>query len=186
MKIILLGNAGSGKSTLSKRLLDRQPAARLSLDQVAFREGMERRPLAESVAEVRRFIDAHAHWIIEGCYADIIEPILPACEELIFLNPGVETCVAHCRSRPWEPEKFATRKAQDTNLEALLTWVRTYETRDDNYGLSRHRALFDGFRGRKIELNDPSKYASMLGWVNLDKLSKTAENRSAKPSSHNS
>lgn len=111
MKIILLGNAGSGKSTLAKRLLDRQPAARLSLDRVAFREGVERRSLAESVAEVRRFIDAHGHWIIEGCYADIIEPILPACEELIFLNPGVEACVAHCRSRLWEPEKFATREA---------------------------------------------------------------------------
>ncbi|MBF8223648.1 AAA family ATPase [Halomonas sp. 328] len=163
MKIILLGNAGSGKSTLAKRLLDRQPAARLSLDRVAFREGVERRPLAESVAEVRHFIDAHAHWIIEGCYADIIEPILPACEELIFLNPGVEACVAHCRSRPWEPEKFATREAQDAHLEALIAWVRAYETRDDDYGLRRHRALFDGFPGRKMELDDPSKYASMLG-----------------------
>ncbi|MDC8804058.1 shikimate kinase [Halomonas pacifica] len=163
MKIILLGNAGSGKSTLAKRLHDRQPAARLSLDRVAFREGAERRPLAESVAEVWRFIDAHGHWIIEGCYADILEPILPACEELIFLNPGVEACVAHCRSRPWEPEKFATREAQDAHLEALIAWVRTYETRDDEYGLRRHRALFDGFPGRKMELDDPSKYASMLG-----------------------
>ncbi|MBH8581652.1 shikimate kinase [Bisbaumannia pacifica] len=163
MKIILLGNAGSGKSTLAKRLLDRQPAAWLSLDRVAFREGAERRPLAESVAEVRRFIDAHGQWIIEGCYADIIEPILPACEELIFLNPGVEACVAHCRSRPWEPEKFATREAQDAHLEALIAWVRAYETRDDEHGLRRHRALFDGFPGRKMELDDPSQYASMLG-----------------------
>ena len=22
---------------------------------------------------------------------------------LLFLNPGMETCVAHCRARPWEP-----------------------------------------------------------------------------------
>jgi hypothetical protein len=36
-------------------------------------------------------------------------------------------------------------------LEALLAWVREYETRDDEYGLARHRAVFEGFRGPKRE-----------------------------------
>jgi hypothetical protein len=29
--------------------------------------------------------------------------------------------------------------------------VRQYDTRDDEYGLARHRAIFDGFTGRKHE-----------------------------------
>ncbi|TLM63667.1 MAG: shikimate kinase [Deltaproteobacteria bacterium] len=161
MKVILLGNAGAGKSTLSGKLLAKQPAARLSLDEVAFQGGTERRPLQESIAEVRRFLAQHQSWIIEGCYADIIEPILAECEELIFLNPGVETCVAHCRTRPWEPEKFATIREQDENLENLIAWVRSYETRTDEYGLCRHRALFDAFQGKKREFNDPGQYESV-------------------------
>ena len=161
MKLILLGNAGAGKSTLSRRLLARQEAARLSLDEVAFDDGATRRPLQDSIAAVRRFIAGHESWIIEGCYADIIEPVLPCCEELIFLNPGVEVCVQHCRLRPWEPEKFASAQEQDANLDNLIAWVRAYETREDEYGLRRHRALFESFTGNKRELTQPSQYESV-------------------------
>ncbi|MFQ3577413.1 MAG: shikimate kinase [Verrucomicrobiia bacterium] len=161
MKVILLGNAGAGKSTLSRKLREQSPAACLSLDEVAFAGGITRRPLEESLADVREFLSRHQDWIVEGCYADLIEPILPLCDELLFLNPGPEVCEAHCRQRPWEPEKFATKREQDEHLEALLNWVRAYEIRDDEYGLKRHRAIFDGFSGRKRELNHPSQYGTV-------------------------
>jgi len=88
-----------------------------------------------------RFISVNQRWIIEGCYSDIIEPILAECEELIFLNPGVDVCIAHCRARPWEPEKFGSKEEQDENLDNLIEWVSAYEIRSDEYGLHRHRAL---------------------------------------------
>ena len=112
MKLILLGNADAGKSTLARQLMARQPATRLSLDEVAFQGGTERRPLQDSLRDVRRFIADHPSWIIEGCYADILAPVLPECEALVFLNPGVEVCVAHCRARPWEPEKSQSARLQ--------------------------------------------------------------------------
>lgn len=115
MRVILLGNAGAGKSTLSKRLNAKQPATCLSLDEVAFHDDAQRRPLQDSIADVRLFIADHDSWIIEGCYADIIEPVLDECDELIFLNPGVDVCIAHCRVRPWEPEKFSSKEEQDEN-----------------------------------------------------------------------
>jgi adenylate kinase family enzyme len=163
MRLVLLGNAGAGKSSLARRLQARQPAERLSLDAVAFEPGSsERRPLADSVAAVRRFIAAQEHWILEGCYADILEPVLEHAEELIFLNPGVEVCVAHCRARPFEPEKFATPQEQQHNLENLIAWVSAYPTRDDAYGLLQHRRIYDGFSGRKRELTHPEQYSAVL------------------------
>lgn len=159
MRIILLGNAGSGKSTLARKLLAQQAGALLSLDEVAFQAGAERRPLEDSVADLVRFIADHEHSIIEGCYADIIEPVMEHCDELIFLNPGIETCIAHCRARPWEPEKFGSAQEQEDNLHNLIEWVRAYETRTDEYGLRRHRALYDAFRGAKRELTDPDRYS---------------------------
>jgi adenylate kinase family enzyme len=161
MKAILLGNAGAGKSTLSRLMIAKKPAARLSLDEVAFRGGTERRPLKDSIEDVERWISGHSNWIIEGCYADIIEPLLVYCDELIFLNPGVEACVAHCRLRPWEPEKFNSRQAQDENLVNLIQWVRSYETRADEYGLSRHRALYESFHGKKSEFTHQSQYETV-------------------------
>lgn len=158
MRIILLGNAGAGKSTLARKLMGANLVPRFSLDEVAYAGSAERRPLADSIVDVKRFIWANESWIIEGCYADIIEPILPECDELIFLNPGVEACLAHCRARPWEPEKFNSRREQDANLENLLGWVALYETREDEYGLKRHRLLFDAFKGKKHEYRHPKEY----------------------------
>ena len=67
------------------------------------------------------------------------------------MNPGVEACVAHCHQRPWEPEKFASPEAQDAMLKQLVLWVKEYETRDDEYGLKRHRKIFEEFKGAKRE-----------------------------------
>ncbi len=161
MRLILLGNAGAGKSTLSQKLIAQQPAVCLSLDAVAFENGTKRRPLSDSIRDVKHFIATHESWIIEGCYADIIEPILPDCEELIFLNPGIDVCVAHCQVRPWEPDKFRSSQEQDENQENLIAWVRSYESRTDEYGCLRHRALYESFTGKKREFTHLSQYESL-------------------------
>jgi adenylate kinase family enzyme len=161
MKVIVLGNAGAGKSSFSKLMIEKHPAARLSMDEVAFSGSSARRPLQDSIEDVKHWMTGRSSWIIEGCYADIIESILMFCDELIFLNPGVETCVDHCRSRPWEPEKFSSRQEQDENLDNLIQWVRTYAERSDEYGLARHRALYDSFSGKKSEYTHPSLYATL-------------------------
>ena len=163
MKILLLGNAGAGKSTLASLLCGGRDLPRLSLDEVAFADGAERRPLADSVARCEQFLAGKTDWIIEGCYADILQALLPHADQLLFLNPGVDTCLAHCRQRPWEPAKFDSPEAQAAHLDFLLDWVAQYPTRSDEYGLAAHRALFDGYAGPKQELSDPADYAGAAG-----------------------
>lgn len=59
MRIILLGNAGAGKSTTARRLIGNQDIPRLSLDEIAWTEGTQRRPLEESLEKLARFLDEH-------------------------------------------------------------------------------------------------------------------------------
>ena len=159
MKLILLGNAGSGKTTMARRVMGDRDISRLSLDEIAWIDRTpQRKPLKDSLRLLHEFISANHEWIIEGCYGDLIEAALPHCAELRFLNPGVETCVAHCRARPFEPEKFATPADQETMLERLIAWVRTYEMRDDELGLKRHRQLYESFQGRKKEYTSVDSY----------------------------
>ncbi len=150
-RIVILGNAGSGKTTLACRLARERRLVHLDLDTIAWAAFGVRRPLSDSIRMMQAFQRAHPGWVIEGCYGRLIEAALPSCTELIFLNPGVEACVRHCRRRPWEPEKYASPEEQHARLETLLAWVRRYETRQDEYGLRYHRALFRRFEGTRQE-----------------------------------
>ncbi len=151
MNIILLGNAGAGKSTMAKKIMGDRHLPYLCLDDIAWNNDLERKPLDQSIAEMLSFIASHDQWIIEGCYADLIAAALPHCTELRFLNPGTDVCVAHCQNRPWEPEKFPSLEAQNAHLNFLIEWVKQYEVREDEYGLSRHREVYDRFTGNKRE-----------------------------------
>ncbi len=119
MRIILLGSAGAGKSTMARCLVQNKKIPRLSLDEIAWSEGTERKPFDESIRELEEFLGRNEQWIIEGCYSDLVEVALPQCTELHFLNPGVEVCVEHCRRRSWEPEKFSSQEEQKAVLATL-------------------------------------------------------------------
>jgi adenylate kinase family enzyme len=152
---LVIGNSGSGKSTLARELARAHELAHLDLDSVAWEpaQPLTRRAIADSLADIRGFMAERPRWVIEGCYADLLEPLLAHADALRFLNPDVEVCVAHCRARPWEPHKYASKAEQDRNLEFLLNWVREYPTRGGPLGLAAHRALFEAFTGDKLELS---------------------------------
>jgi adenylate kinase family enzyme len=164
-RVVLLGNSGSGKSTLATRLARERHLRHLDLDTLAWEPETppRRRPLDDSAREIEAFMDAGYAWVIEGCYADLLETPLPRCTRLLFLNPGVEACIANARARPWEPHKYPTREEQDANLEFLIGWIRDYETRRDEFSLAAHRALFDRFTGEKLELTSRESIAAFPG-----------------------
>jgi adenylate kinase family enzyme len=153
-KVLLFGNSGAGKSTLARQLSQREGLAHLDLDTLAWQPGMppRRRTLADSAHDVASFMAQNSSWVIEGCYSDLLELVAPECTEMLFLNPGIDACIANCRTRPWEPHKYASKAEQDANLELLVDWVRAYATRDDEFSLISHRRLFDTFPGEKLEL----------------------------------
>ena len=153
MRVVIFGNSGSGKSTLARALAERHGLPHLDLDTLAFEADSPgvRRPVEVSRSDLEGWIGGRNAWVVEGCYADLLATAIAACTRLIFLNPGVETCIANCRARPFEPHKYDSPEAQDRNLDMLIEWVRAYETRNDEYSLTQHRALFDAFEGDKVE-----------------------------------
>jgi SAM-dependent methyltransferase len=156
-RILVVGNSGSGKTTLAGALARDEGLAHLDLDTLAWlpTNPPTRRGLDDSAREIRRFTAAHGAWVVEGCYADLAGVLAGDATELIFLNPGVEACVRHCRARPWEPHKYRSREAQDASLAMLIDWVGRYPSRGDACSLDAHRALYDAFAGSKREVREP-------------------------------
>ena len=154
MRVLIFGNSGSGKSTLARKLSARHSLVLLDLDTVVWspKEFAIFRPEVEIATALDRFVRANPRWIIEGCYGLWMEYLAPSCTEMLFLNPGEETCLRHCRERPWEPHKYPNPQAQEAQRPILLEWVRGYATRSDDLSLSAHRRLFEAFGGSKKEI----------------------------------
>ena len=153
-RVVIFGNSGSGKSTLASARAHLLSCAHLDLDTVAWQTGHStptRRSLGDSEGFIAPFLAENDSWVIEGCYSDLLELVIPHCTEIVFLNPGVEVCATNCRNRPWEPHKYASSAEQNANLTMLLAWVEQYKQRTDEFSLQAHRRIFDSFVGDKQE-----------------------------------
>jgi adenylate kinase family enzyme len=157
-KILIFGNSGSGKTTLAKKLAERQGLSHFDLDSIAWlaTKSPQRRPLDESLASINSFCNINQSWVIEGCYADLIEPLCDQATQIIFMDLSTEECVSNAKNRPWEPHKYASKQQQDENIAMLIDWIHGYETRQDTFSKQAHRALYDQFYGLKkiIKSND--------------------------------
>lgn len=153
MRLLVFGNSGSGKSTLAKELALAHQLAHLDLDAIVWEPGKVgiQRPSEAISASLAAFLSGHDQWVIEGCYGELVAAASQHCTELVFLNPGLETCLEHNRKRPWEPHKYASKEAQDAMLENLQAWVAGYYERNDQWSYHAHRQIFDSFAGRKRE-----------------------------------
>jgi Adenylate kinase and related kinases len=172
MRVAVLGNSGSGKSTLARWIAGYTYAPLLDLDTVVWEPGkiaVARSPEAAR-SDLHAFCSARNHWIIEGCYASLVNTALEYSPLLIFLNPGEGQCISNCRARPWEAHKYASRAEQDGQLAFLLSWVSEYYTRDGDMALTGHQACFNAYTGRKVEVTVPPQLdppsAEVLAWLN--------------------
>jgi adenylate kinase family enzyme len=150
-RIAILGNSGSGKTTLARLLAQSSTANILDLDTVAWEPGQiaVRRDPDAAAHSVRDFCAHRSNWIVEGCYASLIQVALEFLPRLIFLDPGRIQCEANCRARPWEPHKYSSREEQDARLEFLLDWVGDYYTREGEMSWQGHMKLYDSYEGPK-------------------------------------
>jgi hypothetical protein len=146
-RVVIYGNAGAGKTMMARSL----GLPLLSLDDIAWSAAGVRTPLADSLAALERFMATHVEWVIEGCYGDLIEAAAAHCNELRFLNPGADVCIANAHNRPWEPGYCESPEEQRRLLGPLIEFIREYEHMADECGLGRHRAIFAEFKGIKRE-----------------------------------
>lgn len=108
-----------------------------------------RRPIAESKREIETFVANNEGWVIEGCYTDLLELLVPLATEIVFLNLPTASCITNAKKRLWEPHKYESKQSQDDNLSMLLDWIAQYDERTDTFSRSAHQELFDAYQGKK-------------------------------------
>jgi len=123
VRVAILGNSGSRKSVLARRLAERYGAARLDFDTVAWEPGkiaVARDPVA-AARDVESFCDANERWVLGGCSTSLVRAALRYRPHLLFLDPGVAVCQANCRADPAEVARLNALKETDPSaLPAIL------------------------------------------------------------------
>ncbi len=174
MKIVIFGNSGAGKSTLAKAISQIHNIPHLDLDTVAWKDNPIpiREDIDITINKIQGFMASSKSWIIEGCYTSLLEIASQNCDELIFLNPGISTCVSNSRWRKWEIHKYKSKEEQDLNLKMLINWIKEYQNRNDEFSLQAHQKLFNSFSNSKIELKSNLEIQEYLQNIRLYKKTK--------------
>lgn len=86
MRITIVGPAGSGKSTLSKRLGKLHNIPFFHMDQYFFNPGWVEKPIEELVSEVEEIVEQNENWVFEGNYSRTLPVRLERSTEVIFLD----------------------------------------------------------------------------------------------------
>jgi adenylate kinase family enzyme len=147
-RILVIGSAGSGKSTLSRYLGEKLSIPVIHLDRIYWKpEWVE--PGKEEWLERVRDVISEESWIIDGNYSGTLAVRLEACDTIVFLDMSRLTCLwrvlyralrYHGRSRP----DMATGCVERLDIAFLLwIWHYPYRTRPkvvsllEAYGLTR-------------------------------------------------
>jgi len=99
MRIQIMGYSGSGKSTLAIKLANHFGLKCLHLDNVQFYGDWQERDKQEQQNIVKRFLDEHEDWVIDGNYLDIAPERFSLSDITIFLGYNRFYCYRMCLAR---------------------------------------------------------------------------------------
>jgi hypothetical protein len=109
----------------------REGLAHLDLDSIVWEPGKiaMQRPGEAVAVSLQSFIDSQAAWVIEGCDGELVRGASAHCKLRVFLNPGIDACLANNLKRAWEPHKYASLELQNTMLDQLQVGGRVLSAR---------------------------------------------------------
>jgi adenylate kinase family enzyme len=153
MKEIIIGNAGSGKTWLARRLADGIDTPTVHLDELFWEPGGF--DVKRDQEEVDRLIEESkrtASWVVEGVFGELAERYFAEAELLIWLDIDWETCKTRLLARGSESKRHLGREQSEEGLKRLVDWASHYYDRGDLRSFLGHRALMEKFSGKTLRL----------------------------------
>lgn len=157
MKIVVIGYAGSGKSTMSKRIAQKYNLPLLYLDCVHFLPNWGKREPQEEREIVSQFINDNDDWIIDGNYFDVLfDERLEKADKIVVFKFGRLSCLYRAYKRSIE---YRDKPRESMNPECN-------EIMDLDF--IKH-ILFDRNSEKQVYENVISKYSNKVTVINNQK-----------------
>lgn len=152
MRTVIIGNSGSGKTWLAKRIAARQDRI-IHLDDIFWQPGaFEEKRDPQEIRQLILKSKAHPSWIVEGVYSNLVKDYLEVATHLIWIDPPIALCLARLETRGSTNNKHLGRIQSEENRRQLIQWAAQYHDRNDSMSYSAHHTLFASFHGHKVHL----------------------------------
>ncbi|CAN5740542.1 hypothetical protein BH09VER1_BH09VER1_10640 [soil metagenome] len=145
-RVVIIGNSGSGKSFLAKRMSAPTGTPVIELDRLVEEPGPSEgiRSLNSVRAEVEA-IKQRESWIVEGVAGELAELFLDRADYLIWLDLPWLTC----REGLYASASQSDAAQVGQSLEERLARAEGYWQRTDRCSYAGHQEIFDEFAGHK-------------------------------------
>jgi adenylate kinase family enzyme len=153
MRTVVIGNSGSGKSWLAKRLGERTSTQTIHLDEIFWLPGgfNEKR----SPSEVQNLVDTkkvETDWIVEGVFGDLASQFLSSAQNLIWLDFPWNVCKQRLEGRGSESKAHMGLFESFTGERILLATEVQVQEFLNVATASFQRTVFDSRRSQSLRL----------------------------------
>lgn len=150
-RIVIIGNSGSGKTHLGRRLSHHFDYSLIHLDSLFWEPGgfNLKRPEEIVYAEIARLCQTKT-WIVEGVFGELAAEFCAHADYLIWLDQDWEACSQSLLQRGSESSKQLDKQSAEENFKKLLKWASEYWQREKPSSYYGHQLLFEQFSGEKI------------------------------------
>ena len=153
MRIIIIGNSGSGKTWLAKRLSTIFAAPVVHLDDLFWEPGgFDKKRSPEEIELLIQKSKDNKTWIAEGVFGELASHYLDSAELFLWLDIEWPICKKRLEKRGSESKRHLEREQSEEGLKKLIEWASHYYERRNSCSYAGHRALFRKFAGKKAHL----------------------------------
>jgi adenylate kinase family enzyme len=133
MKLIIIGNSGSGKSWLTTRLAATTKTLVVHLDEIFWEPGgFNQKRSSEELDRLITETKQGTSWIVEGVFGELTERYFDEAELFIWFDIDWEICRARLLARGSESKRHLGRVQSEKGLGELIEWASKYYDRDDS------------------------------------------------------